>query len=375
MNAGGNRSHEVHVLSSVGEDVLLRCEQCSYTANVEKAVSNLPSTSIPQPTTAFWERLLHDPERALKAEHPNEPVQLVSHTSADADTDADAVADAAKLAARIVVVPAHRKANSIKISKFLADGLVDPTAVLVDNSLTESVHSSLLSRVALGDFIDAQEGDACVCGTGELHQSRGIEVGHLFYLGTKYSKALELHVTDGEGTRPVEMGCFGLGMTRIMASIVEVHNDTKGIMWPEAVAPYRVCIVTAPNRAAAETDAELLTMQQLSKIVASRADLKGASHSLALALPLACILTGDYPMLSLFAGEVVLDDRSDVSFGAKMAEAELIGYPWIVIIGKTWEKEQKLEVHQRSNGQKHKVSMHELPAMFSTNPSLLPTHQ
>src|SRR5262249_49078677 len=168
-------------------------------------------------------------------------------------------------------------------------------------------------RAELVDLRSAQEGDACArCGQGKYRGYRGIEVGQVFYLGTKYSAPMRVNYLDANGElKPMVMGCYGIGVTRIMAAAVEQHHDEQGITWPMALAPFQVLIVTAGKEpelaeAAVKLEAEL----------------------------------------SAAGVEVLFDDR-DERPGAKFKDADLIGIPLRVTVGKRGLGEGKLELKGR----------------------------
>jgi prolyl-tRNA synthetase len=216
--AGGNRSHEVHVLSDVGEDLLLSCAHCNYTANVEKAVSSIAidnASHTAHQCRTFWTRLFEPPHHV--------PSNIQDFASVSMHEMADRPGTQC-----IVVVPADSKPNQLKMHKYLCDNHLvpdvettteaatttatsaQPPIVLVDSSMQPLIDSDFVSRVRIGDFREAKHGDTCAaCTSGVLAQSRGIEVGHLFYLGTKYSQALDLNIVESTGNRHMEMGCFG----------------------------------------------------------------------------------------------------------------------------------------------------------------------
>ena len=183
--------------------------------------------------------------------------------------------------------------------------------------------------IAVGQWADLREvaaGEACVnCGHG-LEVERGIEVGHIFKLGYKFSNALGVSVSgpDGKPVRPI-MGCYGIGIERAMATIVEVHHDAKGIVWPAAVAPFEVDVVIAQQDDAAVAAAGEQVYQAL-----------------------------------LDAGvEVIVDDRP-VRAGVKFSDAELVGIPFRVTIGKRGLASGTAELTDRATGSTVHVPLDEL---------------
>jgi prolyl-tRNA synthetase len=181
--------------------------------------------------------------------------------------------------------------------------------------------------------------DACPKCRGALTFIKAIEVGHVFKLGTKYTQALGASVQDAAGSsKPMIMGCYGIGINRIVASAVEQGHDGQGIIWPSALAPFQVVI---------------------SVMEADHADFASAGEQACLALEAAGL-------------EVLLDDREQ-SPGSKLKDADLIGIPLQVVIGKVWKAEGKLEIVQRRTKEKLPVApdrladtVHQLLASLAT---------
>ena len=173
--------------------------------------------------------------------------------------------------------------------------------------------------INVGQWADLREvaaGDQCInCGHG-LEVERGIEVGHIFKLGSKYTEAMQIRVSgpDGKSIRPV-MGCYGIGVERAMATVVEVHYDAKGIIWPVAVAPFEVVVVIAQqdDPAVAEAGEEV------------------------------------YEALANAGVDVIVDDRP-VRAGVKFSDAELVGIPFRVTIGKRGLAAGTAELTERESG-------------------------
>jgi prolyl-tRNA synthetase len=169
-------------------------------------------------------------------------------------------------------------------------------------------------------------GDACInCGHG-LEVERGIEVGHIFKLGYKYSDTMEIRVsgTDGKPVKPI-MGCYGIGVERAMATIIEVHHDDKGIVWPVAVAPFEIVVVIA---------------QQDDPTVAEAGEQV-------------------YQALLEAGVEVIVDDRS-VRAGVKFSDAELVGIPFRVTVGKRGLASGTVELTDRAAGSTVQIPLDEV---------------
>ncbi|HPI15302.1 MAG TPA: YbaK/EbsC family protein, partial [Spirochaetota bacterium] len=170
------------------------------------------------------------------------------------------------------------------------------------------------------DITSAVKGDACPrCGAA-MNERKGIEVGHIFKLGYKYTKSMNLTVLDesGKAVHPI-MGCYGIGVNRTMAAVIEQHNDEKGIVWPMTVAPFQAHLV-----AIAKTDEETAAVDEI------------------------------YDMLSGAGIDVLYDDRR-ASAGVKFADADLIGMPIRVTVGKSYFKDGEIEVKLRSESEAKRV--------------------
>lgn len=219
--------------------------------------------------------------------------------------------------------------------------LLDSTCVSLDEGAIQNILENALhgqSPLAVwgtppafqvGDFRTAQAGDICSkCQKGKVKADTSIEVGHTFLLGQRYSKALDASFAKAndpkQGRDFFHMGCYGIGVSRLLGSVAEVCADEKGLRWPSAIAPYRVCMIA--------TDA---------------AHLEEA----------AAAVEGSH-----WAKEAIVDDRYGLSFGSRMKDAELVGYPCIVILGKRWASSKEVEVQNRWTGEKAFVPLGEAQA-------------
>jgi prolyl-tRNA synthetase len=153
------------------------------------------------------------------------------------------------------------------------------------------------------------------CKKEKLVSERGIEVGNIFPLGVKYSKELSAYFTDKDGkTKPIIMGCYGIGLGRLMATVVEIHHDKKGIIWPKELAPFLIHLIPVEikdNKVRKTSDKIYQDLQKLGV-------------------------------------EVLYDDRVDVSIGEKFAESDLIGIPLRIVVSKKTLKAGKVEIKERS---------------------------
>ena len=179
------------------------------------------------------------------------------------------------------------------------------------------------------DIASVRDGDPAPDGSGPIETARGMEIGHVFQLGRKYAEALGLKVLDENGKLvTVTMGSYGIGVTRIMAILAELHNDDRGLIWPRSIAPFDVHLVATGKDQA----------------------IIGIAESLAAALDAAGI-------------EVLFDDRPKVSPGVKFGDAELIGVPRVVVVGRD-ATEGFAEVWDRATGAKEKVALVDLPGLL-----------
>ncbi|KAG0235967.1 hypothetical protein BGW42_004422 [Actinomortierella wolfii] len=357
----------------VGEDSLLSCGSCGYTSNEERAVGIVPGEPTKTATkfrnsteVGKWVESLDLIPRSAVRVNPKVRYGLLHEAEQDGNTKTTFLA---------VATAADRQLNEIKMNKALGkleifDTLEDAKGALgedkvsrfalcVDQSLfpglkaiprsksvtlegalpadIESISNmsgSPVLDVHYGDYHNCMPGDGCPHCSASLTSTRAIEVGHTFLLGTKYSAALDTTFMPATGTEPVpfQMGCYGLGITRLLASIIEASHDHRGIKWPESVAPYRVVIVTSEDQECIKACDEVYDAVQ--------ASLRTKS-------------------------DVIIDDRLDVTLGFKMKDAELIGYPWMVVVGKGYLRTGNVEVQHRLTGEKHLVAFDSISEFFA----------
>ncbi|GAA5813182.1 hypothetical protein MFLAVUS_006656 [Mucor flavus] len=350
-NIGGTKSHEYHIISTVGEDTLLTCSDCGYTANEELAISKLPSTYQAITTDSVPDQITKSFMNQLEINMPIEST-VVSWSGLNNSEDGSIEGLAA------VFTPKGRSANLLKVETQLSKHLksqqlmsekstIDMTTIpqqkldsmnpndishlhlFLDNALDLNITQHEKVTVHTPDhFRLAQEGDHCA--TCKDHDSvlssvKAIECGHTFYLGTKYSSALECTFREGNKPEqiPAEMGCYGIGVTRVLAAVAEAKYDDKGIVWPKSLAPYSICIVPTDDR---------------------KQEFKDIVHQV-------------YDNLSTsFKDDIVIDDRRS-GFGAKMKDTELIGYPFTIIVGQKALENGQVELNERIQGQQSKKTI------------------
>jgi prolyl-tRNA synthetase len=177
------------------------------------------------------------------------------------------------------------------------------------------------------DLVQAREGDGCPrCAQGTIRIARGIEVSQVFQLGTKYSESMGATFTDEEGKeQPFVMGCYGVGITRTLAAVVEQHSDERGIVWPASVAPYELDVIAVGKGEEASALAEKV-----------------------------------YADASAAGLETVIDDREE-SAGVKFADADLIGFPVQIVVGRR-SGEGIVELKSRATGEREEVTAAEAVA-------------
>jgi len=345
---GGTGSHEFHVLAESGEDAIAYCPQSDYAANVELAEAVAPPgpraapgaamQKVPTPGKTRCEdvaALLGLPlARTVKA-------IAVMHDEAfnlllvRGDHDLNEIK-----AQKLPDLDPFRFATDAEIERYLGckAGYIGPVGidlgirVIADRSVAamadfvcganeEGYHLTgvnfgrdLPEPALVADIRKVVAGDPSPDGRGSLEIVRGIEVGHIFQLRTKYSTAMEATFLDAQGKRrPFEMGCYGIGVTRIVGAAIEQGNDERGIVWPDPIAPFLLAIVPLGYR---RSDA-----------------VRQAADTL-------------YKQLADAGIDVLLDDR-DERPGVLLADSELIGIPHRVVIGDRGLKDGKLEYQGR----------------------------
>jgi prolyl-tRNA synthetase len=364
---GGSASEEFLAESSVGEDTFVRCLESGYAANVEAVITArpeaLPIDGLPEPvvhdtgdtptiaTLVEWAngadlgRTVTAADTLknvlLKVRQPGGEWELLGiGLPGDRDVDDKRLGAALEPAEYAMLDDADFAKYPFLVKgyigpKALQDNdvryLVDPRVVDGTSWITgaDKLGQHVVGLVAGRDFtadgtIEAAEirdGDPSPDGAGPLVSARGIEVGHIFQLGRKYTDAFTVDVL-GEDGKPVRltMGSYGLGVSRLVAVIAEQHHDELGLRWPSGIAPFDVHLVIANKDAQART---------------------GATS-----------LAADLDRLGI---EVLLDDRQ-ASPGVKFKDAELLGVPWIVVVGRGWA-DGTVELRNRFTGETRELAV------------------
>mmetsp|Transcript_27253 Transcript_27253/g.37915 ORF Transcript_27253/g.37915 Transcript_27253/m.37915 type:complete len:400 (+) Transcript_27253:372-1571(+) len=348
-NISDNPSQEFHVLCpSMGEDFVLHCPSCLYTANIERGQSKV-----------LWEGY-HFGAQEESFQNTKSFIDFVVGLGMEIFLLNQSECED-QPSSKLLILPPDRGVNQEKLKKVVknSDGIESVTRVLSGNELHEDsssfsclfdnslcTSSSTFNPIFVsgdplswekGDLVNGKDGDLCVqndCGSPLLIK-KGIEVGHVFHLGVKYSEILKAVVKEKDGSlSPIEMGCYGIGVSRLLAAIVEMNHDNKGIKWPFEVAPYKAVVI--PVGRPTET----------------------SIYNTALSL------SSQLQNLHGFQQSVVLDDRRETP-GIRFAEAELIGYPFVIVVGKSYTQDGLVEVWIRSTGEKKKMQLEDVIPFFS----------
>lgn len=357
---GGSGSKEFHVLANSGEDTLVVCKNCDYAANIE-AAKRKPK-EIKGKREKVKEKVLtpnvtsiEDVSKFLDVE-PSQTIKAVIKKAIYEDTQKVAVffvrgddeleeTKASNSVDALELIDASEE--DIKNAGLVAGyvGLFDlpkDVVCVIDNELKDednlicgaNEENYHLTGISLKDLVDGkyddlvvvQEGDKCVCCGGELTHTKGIEVGHIFQLGTKYSASMNANFLDRNGkARPFVMGTYGIGVSRLISAVIEQHHDDKGMIWTKETAPFTVDIIVSNAK--------------------NEDEMNFANHL--------------YDALHKFKIETILDDRIDARYGFKMGDFELIGFPYGVIVGKKLA-DGIVEIVDRKTLQKIEVQKHEV---------------
>ncbi|MFV8448624.1 proline--tRNA ligase [Vibrio campbellii] len=357
---GGSGSQEFHVLAESGEDLIAFSTESEYAANIEKAEAAAPAGERAEPTQEMT--LVDTPNAKTIAELVEQHGLAIEKTvktlfvKASDEVDADIIA---------LIVRGDHELNEVKAENLpqvasplemateeemraligAGAGSLGPVGLELPFIVDRSV--AVMSDFGAGANIDGKhyfginwgrdvelgqvedlrnvvEGDPSPCGQGTLMLKRGIEVGHIFQLGNVYSEAMNCGVLGPDGKNVIlEMGCYGIGVSRVVASAIEQNHDKYGIIWPDALAPFQVAIVP-------------MNMHKSEEV-------KEAAEKL-------------YAEMTAMGIEVLFDDRKERP-GVMFSDMELIGIPHTIVIGDRSMKEGNFEYKNRRSGEKTAVAM------------------
>ena len=331
---GGSGSKELMVIADSGEDTIAVCSKCEYGANIEAATRSARIMNPDVPEMKFDKvhtpdvKSIEDLAEFLKVD-PYYTIKCIAKKLIY-EEDSEVVLFFIRGCDNLQEVKAVNAAGALEIEdvseeELKALGLVpgfigpldqDKAKHVIDSDLLDAIHMvcganeldnhyvnvdmSVLGQAYYADISEVNEGDVCPNCTGKLSFTKGIEVGHIFKLGTTYSEALKAEYLDENGkAQPFIMGTYGMGVSRLVASVIEQHHDESGCIWTKETAPYMVNIMISNIK----DEAQVALGEEL------------------------------YAKLQDSNVEVMLDDRKD-RFGFKMKDAELIGFPYTIVVGK-----------------------------------------
>lgn len=360
---GGNFSHEFHVLAASGEDDIAFSDSSDYAANIEMAEAVAPAHERPAATGALTKVATPNAKTiaSLVAEHGIDIKQTVKTLIVHGANKGSLVAlmirgdhelNEIKAAKHPLVASPLQMASEDAIRSAIGAGPgslgpIDlPLPLIIDRSVAvladfaaganeDGYHYFNINwqrDVALPEIFDLRNvvaGDASPCGHGQLQIKRGIEVGHIFQLGKKYSDAMKVGVlTEAGKHETLYMGCYGIGVTRIVAAAIEQNHDQYGITWPDALAPFQVALVP-------------MNMHKSVRVQEVAEQL--------------------YQQLTDAGIEVLFDDRKERP-GVMFADLELIGIPHQIIIGERNLDTQQVEYKHRRSGDKQLLAITDVVA-------------
>lgn len=365
---GGSGSHEFHVLADSGEDAIAFSDKSDFAANVEKAEALAPDQERAAPQ-AELEEVATPNQHSIEevSDFLNVAASQVLKTLLLEGEDGELVA---------LVLRGDHQLNEVKASKL--DAVADPLRFASEARIQEALGckpgsigpAGLKLRVIadrsaaiLGDFVcgankdgfhlsganwnrdcpepevadirNVVEGDPSPCGSGSLSLVRGIEVGHIFQLGRKYSQALKAEVLDESGkAQTLTMGCYGIGITRTVAAAIEQNHDDKGIIWPESIAPFQIALIPInPHKSEA---------------------VKNSCDSL-------------YAELTDAGYEVIYMDEPKARLGVMLADVELVGIPHRIVIGDRGLESGTAEYRNRRESENRDIPLDQLVDFLKDN--------
>jgi prolyl-tRNA synthetase len=368
---GGSASHEFHVLADSGEDAIAFSTGSDYAANVEMAEALTPTSNKPE---ASQEKSTVDTPNAKSIDEVCKTLSIEANGIVKTLIVVGSDEDGEQAGLVALVVRGDHHLNELKAEKLAGvfspltmasdtqietvlncqAGSIGPCGlsmpIIVDRSAAHlsdftcgaNENGKHLSGVnwdrdiqdyTVADIRNIQAGDPSPCGQGEIDIKRGIEVGHIFQLGDKYSQAMNCGVLNENGKHQLlTMGCYGIGITRIAAAAIEQNHDKHGIIWPEAIAPFKIVIIP-------------MNMHKSHRI-------KDVAENI-------------YTKLKGANIEVLFDDRKERP-GVMFNDMELIGVPHTLIIGERNLDENNIEYKNRATGEKQLVNIDNIDEFIKT---------
>ncbi|WP_058534554.1 proline--tRNA ligase [Legionella saoudiensis] len=354
---GGSASHEFQVLADSGEDLIFYSDVSNYAANIEQAISLKPEKST-NPTTKKME-LVDTPKQKTIAEvskflniSSNEMIKTLivrgkEHPMVALVLRGDDELNEVKATKHPLIASPLQFIDEEKILKTLnaPTGSLGPIGLSIpviadhhalamdefvcganqaDKHYQHAAWDKDITNYQAYDLRNVKEGDPSPDGQGTLHSCRGIEVGHVFQLGDKYAKAMNASVINEQGQlETMLMGCYGLGITRVVAAAIEQHHDEHGIIWPQNIAPFHIVIIPLNGHK--------------SQVVKEQAEAL-------------------YQQLSNAGIEVLLDDRNERA-GALFADHDLIGIPHRLVVSERNIEQNCVEYKSRATGETQQIAL------------------
>lgn len=359
---GGSHTHEFMALADIGEDTIVYTDESSYAANIEKAECAAPAEKS---TADMLEtEKIATPEIATVKD-------LAEFLSTDLTLTTKTMVVKTDEGLKMIVIRGDQELNDIKVKAYFNSEIIE---MATDEEITAELNASPGSlgpvnssipvyldyqveamrnypvganetgyhilnvnherdfeAAGTGDFRFINEGEMVSDGSGSAKFMRGIEVGQVFKLGTKYSESMNFNVLDQNGrAKPVLMGCYGIGISRVLSAIVESHHDEKGIFWPKSVTPFDIHLITANTKDETITN----TASELYEVLSKN-------------------------------NRVLYDDRNERA-GVKFADSELIGLPVRIVVGRG-AKNGIVEVKGRLDEESTEVQITDLTSYLADN--------
>ncbi|MGB6329543.1 MAG: proline--tRNA ligase [Halarcobacter sp.] len=354
---GGSGSKEFHVLANSGEDTIVVCPDCEYGANIEAAIrkpnkkESLETITLEKVETPNCKTidevstfLNADSYYSMKAvikkaiyEDREEVVlffvrgtdELEETKACNAvgaldleDASEEELAKAGLVAGYCGIVGLHENIQVVVDTELKDDNNL-VCGANEENYHYKGVDLTSINGLEYKDLIAVKEGDICSCCGGKLEYTKGIEAGHIFQLGTKYSEAMDAKFLDENGkAQPFIMGCYGIGVSRLVAAVIEQNHDEKGCIWTKETAPFLVDVIVSSAKKEDELEAGLKIYEELKALGIS----------------------------------TIIDDRKKERFGFKMGDFELIGFPYAVVVGKKLQ-DGLVEIIDRKTLEKEEVEI------------------
>lgn len=357
---GGSGSKEFHVLADSGEDTIVVCPDCEYGANIEaatrkprnfdysastelKKVETIDTKTIEEVATFLNIPKSQTIKAVIKKAIYEDKTQIVVFFLRGDDELEETKASNSVNALELDEASENEIIEAGLVAGYCGPfGLPSKIAFVIDSEIKDAkgmaceaneinyhlinTDLSILENAKYFDLVAVQENDSCSCCGGALKYTKGIEAGHIFQLGSKYSSAMNANFLDENGkAKPFVMGCYGIGVSRLVAAVIEQNHDDKGCIWTKETAPFMVDIIVSNSK----KEEEATTGEKI------------------------------YNELKEAGVETILDDRINARFGFKMGDFELLGFPYAVVVGKKLE-EGMVEIVDRKTLEKTDVKVDEV---------------